>query len=139
MILELLQVAALTMASQFPANPAPNYRYVQSARGPVLMPAWYEPALTAAAQDAASAWTVTSGQLPPGMALSATGQLTGTPTKAGTYTFTVRYQTGAGTVSQTFTMTIQPGRSLGPPPPPGEVGVAYSHQFGLVQITEQEQ
>ena len=35
------------------------------------------------------AFTVTSGSLPPGLSLSASGTLSGTPTTSGTYTFTV--------------------------------------------------
>src|SRR5256885_922687 len=35
-------------------------------------------------------WSVFSGSLPPGLALSPTGTLSGTPTQAGTFQFTVR-------------------------------------------------
>jgi len=38
--------------------------------------------------------------------------------------------------TQAFTISIQPGRSIGPPPPPGEVGAQYTHQFSLVEIKE---
>jgi len=51
--------------------------------------------------------TLTGGSLPPGLALSSGGNLTGTPTATGTYTFTITAGNGTGTpVSQTITLTI---------------------------------
>ncbi len=35
-------------------------------------------------------WTITSGSLPPGLALNASGQITGTPTTSGSFSFTVQ-------------------------------------------------
>lgn len=40
--------------------------------------------------------TVTSGELPAGLTLSRSGTLSGTPTTAGTYTFTVTASNGDG-------------------------------------------
>ncbi len=40
-----------------------------------------------------SPWTVSSGALPPGLLLGATGILSGTPTAAGSYSFTITYRT----------------------------------------------
>lgn len=53
---------------------------------------------------------VTEGELPPGLSLNAaTGALTGTPTLASTYAFTVTaYYTGEGILSQRYTIVIAP-------------------------------
>jgi hypothetical protein len=55
-------------------------------------------------------WSITAGTLPPGLTLDATtGQITGTPTQAGTYTFTVQIDVGAGVTGTTsLTMQIAP-------------------------------
>jgi Putative Ig domain len=61
-------------------------------------------------------WSVASGQLPPGLALQtfsdprdANDELAGTPTTAGTYTFTMRLTDYAGQqATQQFTATIGP-------------------------------
>ena len=75
-------------------------------------------------------WSVASGSLPPGITLGAnTGQLSGTPTAAGSYTFTVQVKDGSGaTASAVLTMAVNAGpltvttTSL----PAGAVATAYS-------------
>ncbi len=59
-------------------------------------------------------WSVTGGQLPPGLSLNPTnGSLSGTPNTAGAYTFTVTVRDNASnTASKQFTLTV---------PPPGNV------------------
>jgi len=63
-----------------------------------------------------AAWAVTTGTLPAGLSLnSTTAVLTGTPTQAGTSTFTVRVTDSAqNTASQQFTLTVW----VTPPPVP---------------------
>ncbi len=61
-----------------------------------------------------SSWTVLSGVLPPGLSLSSSGSLTGTPGTAGTFTFTAQ-ATATGptqTAQQTFSITINPALSI---------------------------
>jgi predicted outer membrane repeat protein len=54
-------------------------------------------------------YTVASGALPDGLTLAPGGALTGMPTAAGTFTFTVGAQDSGGfTTSQSYTVTIDP-------------------------------
>jgi hypothetical protein len=54
-------------------------------------------------------FTLASGALPDGLALDPGGALTGTPTAAGAFTFTVQAQDNGGfTGSQTYTLTVEP-------------------------------
>jgi hypothetical protein len=72
------------------------------------------------------AFAVIAGQLPPGIKLTspdgpalANDQLTGTPTNAGTFAFTMQVTDARGSTSaEQFSLTIQPG----PPPPPPSGG-----------------
>lgn len=69
----------------------------------------YSQTLAAAAAGGTPTWTVTSGNLPAGITLSAAGVLSGTPTAVGTSTFTVQSSTGAASfASKTFSLTILP-------------------------------
>jgi hypothetical protein len=72
----------------------------------------------------------TSGTLPPGVAvITSTGAVSGSPTTAGTYTFTVTATDSAANVgSRSYTITI--GLSLSPTSlPGGTAGTAYSQQI----------
>jgi hypothetical protein len=61
------------------------------------------------------AWTHTGGTLPPGLTFSA-GVLSGSPTTAGSYTFTLTVNdTGSQTASKSFTVAIAASGSSGPP------------------------
>jgi len=52
-------------------------------------------------------WSVTGGSLPPGITLATNGNLAGTPTAAGTYTFTVRAQdTSSATRFTTLNLAV---------------------------------
>lgn len=70
-------------------------------------------------------WTRSAGQVPPGMSLVQDNpdgplvRITGTPTTAGTYTFTLRLTDAqAATVSRTFTVTVpESDTSTGPAAP----------------------
>ena len=81
-------------------------------------------------------WKVTLGAVPPGLTLGADGSLTGTPTAAGSFVFTVTATDSAqppASGSQPFTVTIStPGPPVlipGQTPPAGVHGTAYSFTF----------
>jgi len=82
-------------------------------------------------------WSVASGQLPPGLSLQtfsdprdANDELAGTPTTAGTYTFTMKLTDYNGQqATQQFTLTIDPPLQITPALPAGTVGVPYSHDL----------
>lgn len=82
-------------------------------------------------------WSVASGQLPPGLSLQtfagprdANDELAGTPTTAGTYTFTMRLTDYSGQqASQKFTATIDPPLQIITPLATGTVGVPYRHDL----------
>jgi hypothetical protein len=53
-------------------------------------------------------WTIPSGGLPPGLTLSSTGVITGTPTQPGTFDFTLQLtDINARSVQWTYSLTIQ--------------------------------
>ena len=89
----------------------------------------YSSALTASGGEPPYTFSISTGSLPPGLTLNAqTGAITGTPTKAGTYSFaaTVADSTGASKSAQ-CSITIAPSTlSLKCPSGTGQVGVAYS-------------
>ena len=70
----------------------------------------YTAKLTTSGGQSTFHWSVTSGTLPPGLKLSGAGVLSGKPTTAGSYTFTVQVLDSAKptphSASQTFTITV---------------------------------
>jgi hypothetical protein len=76
-----------------------------------------------------------NGTLPPGLSIDSLAKITGLPTTAGTFTFTVKVtENGAlGRVTEvTCSITIGPGITLDcANPPVGTRGIAYSHQMTL--------
>ncbi len=77
-------------------------------------------------------FSITSGSLPPGLSLSTSGALSGTPATAGTYTFTITATDGAGnTAGQSYTLVVgAPPITISPASlPAGMVGTAYSQQL----------
>jgi hypothetical protein len=73
-------------------------------------------------------WSVSTGTLPAGLTLSAAGVLSGTPTAAGTSSFTIKVTDAAGAApTKTFSLTINAAPSITTASlPAGMVGVAYS-------------
>ena len=78
--------------------------------------------------DAPATWSLESGALPPGLTLSKQGELAGTPTAEGSWSFVVRAQDGTPIASETYTLSVrQPLAVRSPfaagPRPTAEVGV----------------
>jgi uncharacterized protein (TIGR03437 family) len=77
-------------------------------------------------------WSISAGSLPPGLNLSSSGLFSGTPSNAGTYTFTVTatapLESGNTPGTKDFTIGI-PQITTPTVLPPAAVGVPYSIQF----------
>ena len=93
----------------------------------------YSQNVTASGGRTTYTWSVSAGALPPGVALtqpSSAAHLAGTPTIAGTYTFTLRVVDSgspARSASQTFTITIARALSITSwNVPAGKLGSAYT-------------
>jgi hypothetical protein len=65
----------------------------------------YSATLSASGGSGSYTYSLASGSLPPGLSLSSAGKITGSPTKAGTYTFTTKVVDSKGK-SDTATCTI---------------------------------
>jgi hypothetical protein len=92
----------------------------------------YSTTLTATGGATPYSWTISSGSLPAGLSLTAsTGAISGTPTTANTYSFTVKV-TDANSNTATKSLSITIAAAAQPPTitttslPSGTVGVAYS-------------
>ena len=73
----------------------------------------YAQTLTASGGQAPYNFAVSAGTLPNGVTLSASGALTGAPTQAGTFTFTIRSTDGAGCLGvRGYTVTVGGGNGL---------------------------
>jgi hypothetical protein len=81
-------------------------------------------------------WSVTSGELPPGLTLdAATGVLSGSATAPGSYSFTVQVSDAAGaTASSNYTITAAQGFTITTtsPLPPAAIGTPYSHAMAAI-------
>jgi hypothetical protein len=62
---------------------------------------------------AGSTFSVTSGQVPPGLSLNVLGQITGVPTQAGAYTFVVQAKSVTGTGKKAYTILVNLATATG--------------------------
>jgi Putative Ig domain len=79
------------------------------------------------APKANATWSVVSGALPPGVTLSPTGLLAGTPTVEGVYTFKVMAVSGGSSDDETFVVDVKRAVQIAAPAtqPRSEVSVPY--------------
>lgn len=94
----------------------------------------YGASLTATGGGSTKTWSVSGGALPPGLALSAGGRITGTPTAAGTYDFTVAVRSGTSTASRGLRITVISGITVNPSPvvPAAEVRTQYKASVAAI-------
>ncbi|HTQ55988.1 MAG TPA: putative Ig domain-containing protein [Bryobacteraceae bacterium] len=86
----------------------------------------YSQTLSAAGGTPPYTWAVTSGALPAGLTLSAAGAISGTPTAAGTSTFTVTVTDSvSATASQQFTLIVAGLTFTTTSLPDGTIGQPY--------------
>ncbi len=83
----------------------------------------YSTTLAASGGTGAYSWNFASGVLPPGVSLSDSGALSGTPTTAGTYTFYIEVFDAARTfVGRTYTVSIASAGTAPAPTPTSGTG-----------------
>ncbi|MFG1691118.1 Ig-like domain-containing protein [Gemmatimonadota bacterium] len=73
----------------------------------------YSASVTASGGSGGYSWSVTSGSLPAGLILNSSGTISGTPTVAGTSTFTVQVASGGSTAAKQLSITIAAGSTSG--------------------------
>ncbi|HEY0660566.1 MAG TPA: putative Ig domain-containing protein [Lysobacter sp.] len=125
-----------------PYSVSANYTVQVSAPPIVISPATlpdgivdvaYSQTLSASNGTDPYTFTLTAGTLPAGLSLASDGGLTGTPTAAGTFNFTVQAEDAnarTGTRAYALTIATPPTITIAPPTlPDGVVGVAYSQTF----------
>lgn len=89
----------------------------------------YSKTLKAVGGTAPYTWSVIGGALPPGLSLSPTGVISGTPTTAGVYFVTVRAADSAsGSAINNLSFTVLPAVTVttAQPLPAGNPGIAYN-------------
>jgi large repetitive protein len=84
--------------------------------------------------DVQATWSLQSGALPPGITLSTSGVLSGTPASEGSYQFVLRAQNGSPSDTETYTLAVRQPVSVKSPlgslqRPSSEVGVRFGKTF----------
>ena len=103
----------------------PGMAIMPTSAPPATIGAAYSLGLSAEGAGSATTWSI-SGQLPPGLTFSGTA-ITGTPTTAGSYSFTVQAVDGRRNASRNLTIAVRPALAVQPPAVrPAEVGVALT-------------
>src|SRR5438309_602935 len=125
-----LQACTGVTSGRLAPNPQPLEITTLSSLPPAEIGATYSSALAASGGSTPYTWTVSAGALPGGLTLSSTGQISGTPTTAGTFSFTARASDAAAqTATAVLQITIAPAPlviTTVSPLSSGQAGSAYS-------------
>lgn len=95
----------------------------------------YSQALAASGGTPPYSWSISSGALPSGLALSAAGAITGTPTTGGAFTFTVQLSDSfSATATKQFSITVAATLSISTAAslPYGVIGASYSQTLTAI-------
>lgn len=98
----------------------------------------YAATLSASGGVGVRTWSLTGGQLPPGLALSTDGRVSGTPQSGGTFAFRATVTAASGSSSADFTLAVVPALTVteGAKPPPLEVRRPFSARLAeLLPVT----
>ena len=126
----LLQGCAGLTTGELHPNRLPLEITTPSPLAPVKIGVAYSITLAASGGTTPYTWSVSAGALPGGLTLSSAGQISGTPTSAGTFSFTVKVTDAAAqTATASLQITIAPAVlviTTTSPLTSGQVATAYS-------------
>jgi hypothetical protein len=117
-VLSTNEIAGLYLAGPLGKVNIGPYFNTPSALPDAVLGVGYTQTITSVRGSAPVTYAVTGGTPPPGLSLSSTGLLSGTPAAAGSFNFTVR-ATDAGALSNSHTFALQVCARI--PPPAGMV------------------
>ncbi|HXU21895.1 MAG TPA: putative Ig domain-containing protein, partial [Verrucomicrobiae bacterium] len=132
--------AAVSQQFTITISPPPGLSITTTSLPPSTVDATYASAVATQGGVAPLAWSVISGALPPGVVLNpANGKITGIPTTAGTFSFTVQVKDSALPTSQTatqaFSVTIATPAPLSITTSSLAAGVTATGYSGTLQAT----
>ena len=121
----------VSCAGKIPANPPGPLNIAQFTLSNGVIGIAYKQLLVASGGQTPYTWTISSGQLPPGLSLTTDGIISGTPTTLGQFNFTAKVTDSQSPVQAyntlSATITINPVLSLASSALPGGlVGGSYS-------------
>ena len=119
------------VATNFSLTIRPSLSLLPATLPSALLGASYTATVSAANGAAPISYSLSGGGLPPGLVFSSTGTLSGTPSLAGTYGFTITATDASGQhASAAFSLTVTQALVITTPPlGPGQVNATYSAQF----------
>ncbi len=103
----------LTLNVGSSSSPSTSALHISSSSVPAgAVQVAYSDALSASGGTPPYSWSVVGGTFPPGLSLSSSGAISGTPSQAGTFVFTAQVKDSAGqTASSSFSANIAPPAS----------------------------